>query len=67
MGRACGTGHLRGGTSLGVCLEQLQEQGGQTMAEYAVALSIITITVITALAFMSAAVTSTISNVVGIL
>lgn len=52
---------------MGVCLEQLQEQGGQTMAEYAVALSIITITVITALAFMSAAVTSTISNVVGIL
>ena len=52
---------------MGVCLEQLHEQDGQTMAEYAVALSVITIVVITALAFMSAVVTSTIATVVGIL
>lgn len=52
---------------MSVRLEELRGQAGQTMAEYAVALSIITIIVVSALAFMSAAVTSTISSVVGIL
>jgi Flp pilus assembly pilin Flp len=52
---------------LGVRLEELRGQAGQTMAEYAVALSVITIIIVAALAFMSAAVTSTLTNVVGIL
>jgi Flp pilus assembly pilin Flp len=52
---------------VGVRLDELRGDAGQTMAEYAVALSVITIVVIAGLALMSAAVTSTLVRVIGIL
>jgi len=52
---------------VGVRLDELRGDAGQTTAEYAVALTVITIAVIAGLALMSAAVTTTLRQVVGIL
>ena len=42
----------------------LQDDAGQTMAEYAVVLGVITIAVVIALTFLSGTITSLLSNVV---
>jgi Flp pilus assembly pilin Flp len=42
----------------------LQDEAGQTMAEYAVVLGVITIAVVVALTFLSSTITSLLSNVV---
>ncbi len=52
---------------MGVRLDELRGDAGQTTAEYAVALTVITIAVIAGLALMSAAVTHTLQQVIGIL
>ena len=42
----------------------LRDEAGQTMAEYAVVLGVITIAVVVALTFLSGTITSLLSNVV---
>ena len=42
----------------------LQDEAGQTMAEYAVVLGVITIAVVVALTFLSGTITTLLSNVV---
>jgi Flp pilus assembly pilin Flp len=52
---------------VGVRLDELRGDAGQTMAEYAVALTVLTVIIVAGLALMSAAVTNTLVSVVGIL
>jgi Flp pilus assembly pilin Flp len=52
---------------VGVRLDELRGDAGQTMAEYAVALTVITVAVVAGLALMSAAVTNTLLGVIGVL
>ena len=48
-------------------LERLREEAGQTMAEYAVVLAVITIAVVVTLGLLSTAISSQLNSVIGIL
>jgi Flp pilus assembly pilin Flp len=58
---------LEGGTSLSARLDNLRDQAGQTMAEYAVVLAVITIAVVVTLGLLSTAISHQLNSVVGIL
>jgi Flp pilus assembly pilin Flp len=45
-------------------INELRDEAGQTMAEYAVVLAVITIAVVVTLGLLSAAIQSTLSNVI---
>ena len=45
----------------------LRDQAGQTMAEYAVNLTIITVAIVVAISLLSSAISAQLTNVVGIL
>jgi Flp pilus assembly pilin Flp len=62
------TGQLKGGnTMVGARLHGLRDQAGQTMAEYAVNLTIITVAIVVAISLLSAAISAQLTTVVGIL
>jgi Flp pilus assembly pilin Flp len=48
-------------------LERIREESGQTMAEYAVVLAVITIAVVVTLGLLSSAISSQLNSVIGIL
>ena len=48
-------------------IERLREETGQTMAEYAVVLAVITIAVVVTLGLLSSAISSQLNSVIGIL
>jgi Flp pilus assembly pilin Flp len=48
-------------------IERLREETGQTMAEYAVVLAVITIAVVVTLGLLSTAISSQLNSVIGIL
>jgi Flp pilus assembly pilin Flp len=48
-------------------IERLREETGQTMAEYAVVLAVITIAVVVTLGLLSSAISSQLTSVIGIL
>ena len=48
-------------------LERIREESGQTMAEYAVVLAVITIAVVVTLGLLSTAISSQLNSVIGIL
>ena len=48
-------------------LENLRDQSGQTMAEYAVVLAVITIAVVVTLGLLSSSISGQLNSVVGIL
>ena len=48
-------------------IERIREESGQTMAEYAVVLAVITIAVVVTLGLLSTAISSQLNSVIGIL
>jgi Flp pilus assembly pilin Flp len=52
---------------VGARLHRLRDQAGQTMAEYAVNLTIITVAIVVAISLLSAAISAQLTTVVGIL
>jgi Flp pilus assembly pilin Flp len=48
-------------------IERLREETGQTMAEYAVVLAVITIAVVVTLGLLSTAISTQLNSVIGIL
>jgi Flp pilus assembly pilin Flp len=48
-------------------IERVREDSGQTMAEYAVVLAVITIAVVVTLGLLSTAISSQLNSVIGIL
>jgi Flp pilus assembly pilin Flp len=47
--------------------ERVRDESGQTMAEYAVVLAVITIAVVVTLGFLSSAISTQLNSVIGIL
>lgn len=48
-------------------IESLRDESGQTMAEYAVVLAVITVAVVVTLGLLSSAISAQLSSVIGVL